>query len=197
MVQALDDAQLQSLDPPATSPPSLSYLKHTGGPSRPRIEIEPELLQSALALGPKSSLANMLGCSPRTITRRQRELEDAGMNLAPQQTRVTDDELDIIIREILHRFPDFGRSMVMGTLDDGNYNVPEHRVRASIQRVRGAPSQFFGARRIHRRKYFVPAVNSLWHHDGQHGKQDPSNLKKLPSLSARIDPMEDCYPWIY
>jgi hypothetical protein len=102
------------------------------------------------------------------------------MNLAPQQTRVTDDELDIIIREILHRFPDFGRSMVMGTLDDGNYNVPEHRVRASIQRVRGAPSQFFGARRIHRRKYFVPAVNSLWHHDGQHGKQDPSNLKNCP-----------------
>ena len=169
MVQALDDAKLQSLDPPIVSLPPPSYLKHTPGPSRPRIEIEPEVLQAALALGSKTTLANTLGCSARTVSRRQQELEDAGMILT-HRTRISDEELDTMIREILHRFPNFGRSMVMGKLSADNHYVPEHRVRASIERVRGAPSRFFGSRQIHRRKYYVPAVNSLWHHDGQHSK---------------------------
>jgi hypothetical protein len=170
MVQALDDAQLQSLDPPVAPLPSLSQAKHTGHPGRPRIEIDPEVLQASLALEPKTTLANMLNCSPRTVRRRQQDLEDAGIPLTPKQTNITNNELDLIIREILHRFPNFGRSMVMGTLRADDYTIPEHRVRASIERVRGAPSQFFGSRHIHRRKYYVPAVNSLWHHDGQHSK---------------------------
>jgi hypothetical protein len=172
MVQALDNAQLQSLDPPTTTLAPLLHLSHAGGPGRPRIEIKPEVLQATLALEPKTTLANMLGCSVRTICRRQRELEEeTGVPLAPQWTEITDRNLDVIVREILHRFPNFGRGMVMGRLMSNNYKIPEHRVRASIERVRGVPSRFFGSRRIHHRKYYVPAVNSLWHHDGQHGKQ--------------------------
>lgn len=171
MVRALDEAQLQSLDPPTISPPPLSHLSRADGPGRPRIEIKPEVLQTALALETKTVLASLLDCSVRTIRRRQRELEaESGALLTPQRTAITRAELDRVVQEILHGFPNFGRSMVMGRLNADGYNIPERDVRASIQRVRGVPSQFFGSRRIHRRKYYVPAVNSLWHHDGQHGK---------------------------
>lgn len=59
--------------------------------------------------------------------------------------------------------------MLMGAMRFNGFNVPERHVRESITCVSGAPSQFFGSHRIHRRKYYVPAPNSLWHHDGQHG----------------------------
>lgn len=171
MLQALDDAKLQSLDPPTGFPAPPSCLSQTGGRGRPRIEIKPDILQTALALETKTALANMLNCSARTIRRRQKDLEEeTGLHLTPRHTTIIDDELDTIIRDILCRFPSFGRSMVDGRLAADGYNIPEHRIRMSIERVRGAPSQFFGSRRIHRRKYHVPAVNSLWHHDGQHGK---------------------------
>jgi len=172
MVQALDNTRFQSLDPPVASLAPLSHLSQTAGPGRPSIRIDPEVLQAGLALEPKTVLANMIGCSTRTVRRRQKELEEeAGTPLTPRQTEITNNELDTVVREILHRFPNFGRAMVMGRLNANGYNIPEHDVRASIERVRGAPSRFFGSRRIHRRKYYVPAVNSLWHHDGQHSKR--------------------------
>lgn len=69
MVDALDDAQHWSLDPPATPVPLPSHLCHTGAPGRPRIEIEPHVLQSMLVEEPKTQVANILGCSTRTIQR--------------------------------------------------------------------------------------------------------------------------------
>ena len=170
MIQLLDEAGTLSIDPPTSPLPSVSHLNRTGAPGRPRIEIDPDILSRTLALEPKTTLADALGCSARTIRRRQQEVEGrTGLPLTPRRPVLSDDELDPIVRGILEEFPHYGRSMLIGALTFNGYNVPERRVRDSITRVCGAPSRFFGSRPIHRRKYYVPAANSLWHHDGQHG----------------------------
>lgn len=170
MVELLDVAEGQSLDPPTEPAPSLSHLNHTGTPGRPRIEIEPGVLSTVLSIEPKTTLATILGCSARTVRRRQQDVErQTGVRLTPQRSTLPDNELDRIVGGILAEFPHYGRSMLMGAMTFQGHNVPERHIRRSLDRVRGAPGRFFGSRPIHRRKYFVPAANSLWHHDGQHG----------------------------
>ena len=170
MVRLLDETEVRSIDPPTSPVPSLSHLNRTGVPGRPRIEIDPDVLSRTLALEPKTTLANVLGCSTQTIRRRQQEVERrTGASLTPQRQMLSNEELDSIINGILGEFPHYGQSMLIGAMTFHGYNVPESRIRESISRVCGAPSHFFGSRPIHRRKYYVPAANSLWHHDGQHG----------------------------
>ena len=170
MVELLNVAGGQSLDPPTEPAPSLSHLNHTGTPGRPRFEIEPGVLSSVLSIKPKTTLATILGCLARTVRRRQKDVErQTGVRLAPPRSTLTDNELDGIVGGILAEFPHYGRSMLMGAMTFRGHNVPERRVRQSLDRVRGVPGRFFGSRLIHRCKYFVPAANLLWHHDGQHG----------------------------
>ena len=184
MINGLDEAQFQSIDPPTTSPPTPSNLHHTGAPGRPRFEIGPDVLQSMLAVEPKTQVANILQCCPRTIRRRQVELENqTGIPLTPQRSAMSDVELDLIIGNLLQQYPHYGQSMLLGAMAFHGHVVSERRVRESFSRVCGAPSRFFGSRRIHRRKYYVPAANSLWHHDGQHGIDD-YNLPLINSHSS-------------
>ena len=171
MVQALDEAQNQSMDPLTTSLPPPSHLHHTGAPGRPRFEINPDVLESTLAIEPKTQVADMVGCCPRTVRRRQLDLErQTGIPLTPQRSSISDEGLDEIVGALLQGFPHYRRSMLMGAMASAGHNIPERRTRESFKRVCGAPGRFFGSRPIHRRKYYVPAANSLWHHDGQHGK---------------------------
>lgn len=199
MVKLLDEAKDQSIDPPTAPPPPLSLLHHTGVAGRPRIEIDPTVLSSILSMKPKNSLARMVGCSARTVRRRQLEVErQTGEPLTPNRSTLSDDELDALVAKNLEDFPHFGRNMLIGAMAFQNINVPERRVRDSLERVRGAPGRFFGSRPIHRRKYYVPAANSLWHHDGQHGLLF-SDLEVYgnDSYLLRIDPLEDRHPWFH
>jgi hypothetical protein len=84
------------------------------------------------------------------------------LNLLP------DNSLDQIMRHILDIFPSFGRRMITGHLRHLGHNVPRERVRASYERVMGAPASLI-SRSITRRVYRVAGPNALWHHDGQHG----------------------------
>lgn len=198
MVESLDEAQDNSLDPLTATPPSLSNLHYTGRPGRPRIEIDPGILSRTLPIEPKTAVAGLLGCSARTVRRRQQEVEhQTGVLLAPRQSALSEDELDAIVSQILNDFPYYGRSMVMGAMTVRGHNVPERRIRESIDRVRGVPGRFFGSRPIHRRKYYVPAANSLWHHDGQHGALYNPRLQGGNSTPPRIDPLEDRHPWLH
>lgn len=170
IVRLLDQARNQTLDPPNPPHPPPSYTSHTGRAGRPRVEIDQGVLSNSLLLEPKTTLATILGCSARTIRRRQQEIEDkTGIPLCPQKSLLSDEEVDKVVEGILVESPGYGRSMVMGAMAVSGHNVPERRVRESLDRVRGVPARFLGSRPIHRRKYFVPAANSLWHHDGQHG----------------------------
>ena len=111
-----------------------------------------------LPLEPKTTVAHLLGYLPQTIRRHQQAIEcQTGVFLTPDQSRLSDKELDAIMGEILKDFPHYRRSMVLGAMTIHSHNVPESHVQKSIDQVHGAPGRFFGARLIHWHKYFVPA----------------------------------------
>jgi len=82
---------------------------------------------------------------------------------------MSDVELDDNVRHITQNFSLHGREMVRGYLLGTGEAVPIARIRESVVRVNGPPLPF-GYRERHRQVYNVPGANSLWHHDGQHGK---------------------------
>jgi len=183
MTNHLDQARHASSDPLEVPPISFTHTAQTGKRGRPRIEMEPNLLSTALGLSSKTRIAETAHCSARTIRRRQldygipgpgprqpqtqQQAEENG-NAIPHPGIITDDELDRSLAAILQDFPFFGRRLATGALRANGVIVPEIRVRDSLTRIRGVPGTF-GGRRVHRRKYQVPGANSLWHHDGQHG----------------------------
>lgn len=191
MIQHLDSACNQSTDPPDAPPPETTRLITTGCPGRPRIEIDPSILASALELRGPTELAAVFGVSARTVRRRALEYglvepgapvyvdyEDEDGTITRFYTSSTaptsdlsDDDLDEIMQQILQHFPFFGRQMIQGHLCHLGHRVTRSRILDSYTRVQGAPTNIFGSRRIQRRVYSVPGPNSLWHHDGQHGEQ--------------------------
>jgi hypothetical protein len=199
MVQELDAAHNESLDPFTGTHVPTSWKVYSGKPGRPRIEVNIPLLEGALEEG--RLLTNSkptFKCSTRTLTQR---LQGAGVkergepvfvevqgpdemvvrqynSTAPKMTPLTDEALDEIVAEVLQDFLDFGRSMIAGALKVRGVRVSSTRQRQSRVRVHGAPG-VFGVRKIQRRRYKVPGANSLWHHDGQHGKLYGSHRKLI------------------
>jgi hypothetical protein len=195
MITSLDEACHLSSDPPDAPFPSTVKLTHTGLPGRPRIEIDPQTLSTALELRGPTHLAHIFNCHPRTIRRRglehglvqpgepvyiEYEQVDGSVariywSSSGAVSQMTDDELDEVMIYILEAFPTFGRRMIDGHLKHHGYHIPRARIQASYSRVHGSPASAFGVRRIERRVYNVPGPNSLWHHDGQHGNSSPFN----------------------
>lgn len=193
MVRLLDSASLQSHDPPAIPPAVSNLVQHVGGRDRghPQIIINQEFLAEALPMTTQVHLTSLLQCSARTIRRHAlaQRLAEPGNPVFAEYTdkegriirihshsatrtrdqNLTDDELDNVLRQILEIFPSFGRMMLMGQLKHQGHKVTRERVRESVLRVQGVPPAF-GRRRIQWRTYTVAGPNSLWHHDGQHGK---------------------------
>ncbi|KAJ6526004.1 hypothetical protein B0H19DRAFT_581814 [Mycena capillaripes] len=195
MTEALEEAVTKSSDP--LNVPMLSVMP-TVPPAerkrgRPRKEINPEFLAGALTLRGPTGIGRSLKCSSRTVRRRALDygLVEAGapvfrevlqpdgssqrlrQSTGPPISAISNEpeQLDLEIADILRLFPHFGRSMMDGALRARGLRVPQDRVEASYLRVHGAPPQMFGDRRlIERKKYSVPGVNSLWHHDGHHGE---------------------------
>ena len=163
-----------------------------GERGRPLVTIYPEDL-AALSAGrtTRQEIADLYGCSARTIRRRllafgisppgppvyvDEVLDDgstsrqyfAGRN--SNLSQLSDAELDSLILTIHNQFPSFRRRMVDGYLLVLGERVPRRRVEESFERVLGPSDSRFGPRCIERRVYSVPGPNSLWHHDGQHGR---------------------------
>jgi hypothetical protein len=191
LVKALDDAKSQSIDPAPHIPVPLARKVMTGRPGRPKWEVNMDALDSGLGNGtPLSKLVpTFKGPGRRTLRRRMVETgaaepgarvyveimqEDGSTSReytssTPPMSVITDDELDHTVALLLQSFPNHGRVLMAGALFAQGLRVSSARVRASLERVRGVPRSF-GSRRLHRKQYYVPGANSLWHHDGQHGK---------------------------
>ena len=190
MVDSLDQACHQSSDPYRGPQLQVVSRVQTGRRGRPRIEINQDFLQYALVLRCPTGISKSLqSCSSRTICRRALEhgLVDPGAPVCteeelpngqvaqvytsstPPVSVLSDPELDALLTSILQIFPDFGRRMLSGRLLSLGHNVPRERIRDSYLHVHGS-SGAFGHRTIHRKVYSVAGANSLWHHDGQHGK---------------------------
>lgn len=190
MISALDDVSAQSADIVEHPPILPIQISHSGRRGRPRKEIDPAILATSLQYRGPTHIAPVFGCSARTIRRRALEqglvepcppvyltYEDPesgetvrfySSSTAPMST-LSDEELDTVIQHILEVFPAFGQQMISGHLRHLGHIVPRERIRASYERVTGAPAHST-SRPIERRRYQVAGPNSLWHHDGQHGE---------------------------
>lgn len=95
-------------------------------------------------------------------------MERYGLSVRSRYCRVSDDELDGLIRLVVHRFPNAGYRMIQAHLRSIGFNVQESLIRASVQRVdpEGVATRWSRHRSIHRRVYSVPYPNALWHIDG-------------------------------
>ena len=189
MLNTLDDASRTSSDPPDAPPIITSYINYTGLGGRPSINLDPDILTSLIELRGPTHLAQVFGCSARTVRRRALEyglvepgqpvyvdvVDESGETIrfftssTSNVSKLSDDELDSVTRQIFERFPNFGRRMIDGHFKHLGHRVPRRRIQESYTRVHGPPIGAFGPRRIQRRVYKVPGPNSLSHHDGQHG----------------------------
>lgn len=165
---------------------------YTGAPGRPRIEVDSSFLREALTMRQPSGISRALsGVSARTIRRRALEygLREPGEpvyslseengnqvrvyhghNPSLRLSQISQQQLDSMLVQTLVSFPEFGRNLATGHFAGKGYRVSREQLRSAYQRVQGGPA-IVGHRRIARREYHVAGPNSLWHHDGQHGKQ--------------------------
>jgi hypothetical protein len=195
MIEALETASHQSSDPVESTQTPLVHAVRTGKRGRPRIEIDPDFLREALTMRGPSGIAPVLlvdgkEICARTVQRRALDYdlvepghpvfvtvaqEDGTTARVHQPTTaarsdLSDEELDRIVMSILEVFPNFGRRMLAGRIASMGHSVTRERINDSYVRVHGPSSALFAHRAIHRRTYHVAGANSLWHHDGQHGK---------------------------
>lgn len=204
MLGCLRTAEDKAMDPPA---PGLQVSRRVKGKvGRPRVEIDRNFLENMLQMGGPYKMSKLLKCHGRTVRRRVLEYglrerappvfqtvpnDDGTMSQTwlssstPARSAVADDPdaLDQLVRSVLHTFPKIGRQKLDGMLKSRNYRIPMERLRESYLRVHGAPARF-ARPQIERRTYWVPAPNSLWHHDGNHSEF--LNLK-VTFLSTNVD----------
>jgi hypothetical protein len=178
------------MDPPA---PGLQVSHRVKGRvGRPWVKIDRNFLESALQVWGPHQLRMVMKCSPRTIRRQALEFgltQEAPpvfqtvpnldgtvsqtwfSSSTPARLAVAEDPdaLDRLVRSVLHTFPNFGRQKLDGILKARGYRIPRERLRESYVRIHGTPA-WFTRPQIERRSYYVPAPNSLWHHDGNHSK---------------------------
>lgn len=110
-------------------------------------------------------VARLLGVSTRTIRRRMSVM---GMNVRRLYTRISDRELDRLVRTRVRQHSNAGYRLMQAYLCCQGVRVQESRVRSSLRRVdpSGVMRRRARHRCIHRRRYSVPHPNAMWHIDG-------------------------------
>jgi hypothetical protein len=192
MLNLLDDARHASRDLPDGPAFEVVSTTRSGKRGRPRKDINLEWLARMSANRDNPGIASLLNISARTVRRRLVQSKICNPGVAPTQrilqtdgsyeivyngqpTRApppSNDEVDSIVAAHLDIFPNFGRSMIVGSLHSSGQRLTRQQLRDSYDRLQGGPTQSFSQRRIHRRAYHVAGPNSLWHHDGQHGEPE-------------------------
>lgn len=133
---------------------------------RPPLNISEQVLSGLLELEfTQVEIAQMLGCSTRTVHRR---LVEFGLSRLTQYTTISDTELDVLVESFVSNFPTAGQKTLAGHLSTLGYRIQRFRIRESLYRVDPWGVQRRSRRLLHRRKYKVPGPNSLWHIDGNH-----------------------------
>ncbi|KAK2566945.1 hypothetical protein P5673_008707 [Acropora cervicornis] len=143
------------------------------GPGRRRYDISKEQLEHLRSLFFSwKKIADMLQVSVSTIQRRRKEfgLDDKFESYSD----ITDDELDEIYASITGNSsegpltPYIGRRRFIGALRSRGLRIQRWRVSDCLRRVDPVGTALRWQMTIHRRKYFVPTPNSLWHIDSGH-----------------------------
>lgn len=190
MIECLRAAEIEAMDPPA---PGLQVSRRVKGRvGQQRVEMDRNFLENTLQVRGPHQLGMIMKCSLRTIRRRALEYslvheappvfqtfqnpdgtvsQTWHSSSTPSHSAVADipDALDELVRAVLHTFLNVGRQKLNGMLKARGYRIPRERLRESYVQVHGAPAHF-ARPQIERQSYYVPAPNSIWHHDGNHSK---------------------------
>ena len=140
---------------------------------RPSEDVATPLLPDADLLDPSPPLpndltANVLDTRPALSNASSSTIPTLASFTGPLST-LSDDALDTLISQLRSHFRRAGISMLDGMLRHLGHRLPRERLRGSLMRI-DPVQRVFQRIRIRRRVYSVPGPNSLWHHDGQHGK---------------------------
>ena len=133
---------------------------------RPQIQIDENQLSLLLSFRFSCvDIANMLKVSPKTIRRRiiQYSLEESC-----SYSSISDTELHEITAEFVHTHPNGGQKTFEGYLRGRGLNIQRRRIRQALLHVDPSGVRQRLRRSLHRRQYYVPMPNSLWHIDGYH-----------------------------
>ena len=137
-----------------------TVVSHRG---RPRVPIDNQQLEFLVESQFRTKdIAQIFGCSTRTIERRKRDLQ------LTNYSSITDAELDDLVREITHLYPRCGEKSVSGRLHSRGIHVQRQRIRECLHRVDPVGIQDRIRHVLHRRTYQVISPNALWHLDGYH-----------------------------
>lgn len=136
-------------------------------PGKPAFDISAELLEDLLGLGfTHTKIAEMLGVSRWTISRR---IKDYGLEDFRSFSKLTDDELDEIIRDYIREHgTTTGQVYIAGYVRSLGLRVQRRRVRKCLARLDPQNTALRWGIVVSRRVYQVPWPNSLWHLDGHH-----------------------------
>ena len=143
-------------------------LIYNGKKGRPKFDITEDHLSFLLGLGFSVPLiSSLLETSTRTVERRMAKY---GLQSRSYYSTLSDAELDAIVGNIMHEFPNAGYTRMTGLLRSRGQIVQRERIRASMKRVNpeGVMLRSLHLSIIKRRKYCVKGPLALWHIDGNH-----------------------------
>ncbi|KAG1800634.1 uncharacterized protein BJ212DRAFT_1273783 [Suillus subaureus] len=170
MVADLDEAKGRSADYPDAPPIEAVTTIQNQSHGHPHIEINPDVLETALQFAGPTRLAGIFGVSSHTIQHRalENELVEPGhpvyikftdeggvtcryyTSSTGSQSVLSDDELDSAMLQILTYYPCLGCCMIDGQLRYMGVSVPRSHIQASYSRVHGPPAAAFGVHHITR-----------------------------------------------
>ncbi|KAM4571929.1 uncharacterized protein V3H82_011460 [Fundulus diaphanus] len=166
----VDNVVFQNLEEAAHLLNSVANVNHTPGiAGRPAYILPVDALEGLLHAGlPVGAIARLFGVSETTVHRRMAENDIRVSDLL--FSNIDDEELDAMVREILRCHPNTGYKMMLGHLNAQGIQIQRSRVQESMRRVdqEGVSMRTVQLHTARRRRYSVPAPNSLWHIDGNH-----------------------------
>ena len=133
---------------------------------RPRISVSFQQIIHFFEYGFSNvAIAQMFGCSVRTVERR---LEEVGLTKSDLYSNISHNELVRIVRELSEWNPNLGEKSIDGILRSRNILVQRHKIRDALHAVDPEGVRYRLKRALHRRIYNVFGPNHLWHIDGYH-----------------------------
>lgn len=144
------------------------HTERTGKRGRPRKIVDPALLRNTFDPSRRiklRELARQLKIHPQTLKARLRQ-----NNIDYQFSTISDDELDILVKEFRQQKPDAGICYLTGFLRSRGLRLQTRRIIASLARIDKLGRSLHCRRfaKIPRCPYKVSRPNALWHIDGHH-----------------------------
>ena len=95
-------------------------------------------------------------------------MTEFSLSVSSFYSQITNDELDVLVADIKHAFPNCGYRLMQGHLLNQGYRVIQMRIRDALHRIDPDGSVLRWASTIQRRKYRVSSPLALWHIDENH-----------------------------